>query len=52
MYGFIVALTGIITALVVGFFTREKEDSLRENKEETKGITAVFKVLIRNDQLL
>lgn len=52
MFGFIVALTGIITALIVGIFTREKRDKLRENKEETKGIKAVFKVLLRNDQLL
>ena len=52
MFGFIVALTGIITALIVGLFTREKTDKLRENKEETKGIKAVFQVLLRNDQLL
>lgn len=52
MFGFIVALTGVITALIVGIFTREKEDKLRKNKEETKGIKAVFSVLLHNDQLL
>ncbi len=52
MFGFIVALTGIITALCVGIFTREKSDALRENKKETKGIVAVFKILGKNDQLL
>lgn len=52
MFGFIVAATGFITAIVVGIFTHEKENELRLNQEETKGISAILKVLVRNDQLL
>ncbi len=51
-FGFLVALTGIITALCVGFFTREKDDALRKNSNETIGIKQVFGILLKNDQLM
>lgn len=51
-FGFIVAAVAFITAVIVGLGTKEKENALRKNKKETKGIKAVFSMLIKNDQLL
>lgn len=53
MFGFLVALVALITALGVGFFTREKENKIRENKKgDTQGVVQVFRALIKNDQLM
>lgn len=52
MFGFVVCAVSVITSILVGVFTREKEDDLRENKEDTKGIGAVLKMLVKNDQLM
>lgn len=51
-FGFIIAVVAFMTAVIVGAFTKEKENALRENKEDTKGIIAVLKVLGKNDQLM
>lgn len=41
----------VLGAIILGIGTKEEESALRENKEETS-FKDVFKVLIRNDQLL
>lgn len=51
-FGFIVAAVAFFSALIVGIFTKEKENALRKNKDDTKGIIEVFKVLGKNDQLM
>lgn len=51
-FGFIVAAVAFISALAVGFGTREVENDLRENKEDTAGVSAVLKMLVKNDQLM
>lgn len=50
-FGFIVMSLSLVTIIVVAVFTKEKEDPLRENKEETKGIAEIFKVVFKNRQL-
>ena len=51
-FGIIVASVSLISAICVGLFTKEKDHALRKNKEQTKGIKEVFKVLFKNDQLM
>ena len=51
-FGIIVASVALISAICVGLFTKEKDHALRKNKEQTKGIKEVFKVLFKNDQLM
>lgn len=51
-FGFIVAAVAFVTALAVGIGTREVDNKLRENKEDTAGVSAVFKMLVKNDQLM
>ena len=51
MFGMITAAIVIITVLVVCLGTHELDSDLRKNKEETK-LKDVFKVLLRNDQLM
>lgn len=51
-FAFIVALVGIISAIVVGLGTKEVDSELRKNKEQTAGVKEVFKVLTKNDQLM
>lgn len=51
-FGFIICVVALATALIVAIFTKEKENKLRNNKHDTKGIKEVFKVLAKNDQLL
>ncbi len=51
-FGIIIAAVSILSVIVVGAFTKEKESAIRENKEDTKGIKEVFKVLVKNDQLM
>lgn len=51
-FAFIVALIGLISAIVVGIGTKEIDSALRKNKEQTAGIKEVFAVLTQNDQLM
>lgn len=51
-FAFIVALIGLISAIVVGIGTKEVDSALRKNKEQTAGIKEVFAVLTQNDQLM
>lgn len=51
-FAFIVALIGLISAIVVGIGTKEIDSELRKNKEQTAGIKEVFAVLTQNDQLM
>lgn len=51
-FAFIVCATAFLSALAVGFGTREVENDLRKNEEDTAGIGAVLKMLVKNDQLL
>lgn len=51
-FAFIVCATAFLSALAVGFGTREVENDLRKNDEDTAGIGAVLKMLVKNDQLL
>lgn len=51
-FAFIVCAVAFLSALAVGFGTREVESDLRKNEEDTAGIGAVFKMLVQNDQLL
>ena len=51
-FAFIVALIGLISAIVVGIGTKEVDSELRKNKEQTAGIKEVFTVLTQNDQLM
>ena len=50
--GFCVSLIGVITATVVGVFTRENDVYLRKNKKDTKGFVDIVRMLRKNDQLL
>lgn len=51
-FAFIVCATAFLSALAVGFGTREVENDLRKNEEDTAGIGAVLKMLVKNDQLM
>jgi lactose/raffinose/galactose permease len=50
-FAVIVGTISFITAVIVGFGTKEVDSALRKNKEQTK-FKDVFKVLIKNDQLM
>lgn len=51
-FGMMVAIVGIITALIVGFGTHEVQSDLRKNKENTVGFKQIFATLAKNDQLM
>lgn len=51
-FGLMVALVGIVTALVVGIGTHEVHSDLRKNKENTVGFKKIFATLAKNDQLM
>ncbi|MDN3955943.1 PTS sugar transporter subunit IIA [Sporolactobacillus laevolacticus] len=50
-FAVIVGTISFVTAVIVGFGTKEIDSALRKNKEQTK-FKDVFKVLINNDQLM
>jgi lactose/raffinose/galactose permease len=50
-FAVIVGVISFVTAVIVGFGTKEIDSELRKNKEKTK-LKDVFKVLLHNDQLM
>jgi lactose/raffinose/galactose permease len=50
-FAVIVGTISFVTAIIVGLGTKEVDSALRKNKEQTK-FKDVFKVLIKNDQLM
>lgn len=50
-FGLIIAITALVSALVVALGTKENDSELRKNVEKTS-FKDVFKVLGRNDQLM
>lgn len=51
-FAFIICAIAFISAWGVGLFTREVNSDIRKNKQDTKGIVAIFKALAGNDQLM
>ncbi|MFB9768733.1 glycoside-pentoside-hexuronide (GPH):cation symporter [Lactiplantibacillus modestisalitolerans] len=51
-FGLMVAIVGIVTAIIVGLGTHEVQSDLRKNKENTVGFKKIFKTLAQNDQLM
>lgn len=52
IFAFIICAIAFISAWGVGLFTREVNSDIRKNKQDTKGISAIFKALAGNDQLM
>ena len=52
IFAFIICAIAFISAWGVGLFTREVNSDIRKNKQDTKGIAAIFKALAGNDQLM
>lgn len=52
VFAAIVCIVNAVSALCVGLGTREVAATIRENREDTKGVAGVLKVVVKNDQLL
>ncbi|MEE5988952.1 PTS sugar transporter subunit IIA [Ligilactobacillus equi] len=52
MFALIICTIALLSAWAVGFFTREVNSEIRENKEDTVGVFQVLKAVGQNDQLL
>lgn len=51
-FAFIACLVSILGAIILCFGGRELKHKIRQNKSETKGVREIFRVLLRNDQLM
>lgn len=52
VFAAIVCIVNAVSAICVGLGTREVAATIRENREDTKGVAGVLKVVVKNDQLL
>jgi lactose/raffinose/galactose permease len=51
VFALIVCLISLVSSLAVGIWTKEVNSDIRKNKEDTVGVTKVFKAVVKNDQL-
>ncbi|MDO4856185.1 MAG: glycoside-pentoside-hexuronide (GPH):cation symporter [Limosilactobacillus gorillae] len=52
VFALIICGTALLSAWVVGLFTREVNSNIRKNKQDTVGVLGVFKAVAKNDQLM